>query len=103
MDQVVADLAALDGCRSAMSSQAGRFGAIADRFSRPVVDTTAFGRLPSSNQLASLATQLDETAHAQFTAASTLLGDVERALDAVMRAIEATEHANTSQINAIRV
>ncbi|WP_433266453.1 hypothetical protein ACQPZF_40885 [Actinosynnema sp. CS-041913] len=92
---------AMEQCRSTVSAQAGQFGAVGDGFSGHYADPDIFGKLANSGGLSSAAAELDRTAGAEFAAAESLLGKVERALDAVQAAVVDTEDANAASFRAV--
>jgi hypothetical protein len=85
---------AMEQCRTAVSSQAGQFGAIGDSVSAPNLGGDVFGKLDSSARFASAVTSLATSAGHELTAAEGVLGKVERALDAVQASVADTEDAN---------
>lgn len=78
---------AMERCRSTASSQAGQFGAVGDGFANLYGNPDIFGKLASSGAVASAASSLDEAAGAEFAAAETLLGKVDRALDKIQQSV----------------
>ncbi|WP_121000548.1 hypothetical protein [Saccharothrix australiensis] len=92
---------AMEQCRSAVSAQAGQFGAVGDGFSGLYTDPGIFGTLANSGGLSSAAGELDGKAGTEFAAAESLLGKVERALDAVQGAVVDTEGANAASFRAV--
>ncbi len=101
MPGFTADLGGLDSCRRAILSQAGQFGAIADRFSGRDVDASTFGTLPVAGPLAELACLVDAATSHEFGAAESFLRGVERALDDVRHGLTQAERVNVSTIRAI--
>ncbi|MBP2475765.1 hypothetical protein JOF53_004637 [Crossiella equi] len=89
---------ALEGCRTTVASQAGQFGAVGDRFPKTAVNAAAFGKLADSAAMAQAVGVLDAAMNDEFNAAETLLGKVDRALDAVQRTVEDTERANADGV-----
>ncbi len=92
---------AMEQCRSTVSAQAGQFGAVGDGFAGHYPDPDIFGKLANSGGLSSAAAGLDEKAGAEFLAAETLLGKVERALDAIQGAVVDTEDAVAASFRAV--
>ncbi|GAA1349813.1 hypothetical protein [Saccharothrix algeriensis] len=92
---------AMEQCRSTMGAQAGRFGAVGDGFSGVHAEPGIFGELADSGGLSAAAAELDRKAGAEFAAAESLLGRVERALDAVQGAVVDTEDANAASFRAV--
>ncbi|MCO1579670.1 MULTISPECIES: hypothetical protein [unclassified Crossiella] len=90
---------ALESCRTTVAGQAGQFGAVGDRFPQGGANAAMFGKLADSGALAQALDALDKSMNAEFEAAQTLLGKVERALDAVQRTVEDTERANASGVS----
>ncbi|MCP2166175.1 hypothetical protein [Goodfellowiella coeruleoviolacea] len=92
---------AMEQCRSTVSSQAGQFGGIGDGFSGQGGSGDIFGKLPSSAGLSGAVDSFNSTMGAEFAAAESVLGKVERALDAVEQTVADTEQANTNSLTAV--
>jgi hypothetical protein len=92
---------AMEQCRSTVSAQAGQFGAVGDGFSGHYVEPDIFGTLASSGALSAAASELDRKAGAEFAAAESVLGEVERAIDAVQRSVVDVEAANAGSFRAV--
>jgi hypothetical protein len=91
---------ALDQCRTTVKAQSSQFGSLGDGFKDPSVNAAMFGKLPSSNGLASAAGAANGTFGGELHGAESLLGKVERALDAVQSSVEGTERHNTTGLTA---
>jgi len=92
---------AMEQCRSTVRTQAGQFGAVGDGFSGNYADSGIFGELASSGGLSEAVSGLDRKAGAEFAAAESLLGEVERAIDAVQRSVVDVEAANAGSFRAV--
>jgi hypothetical protein len=92
---------AVEQCRSTMSGQAGQFGAIGDGFANQYGNPDIFGKLASSSGLSSAASGLDQSVGSEFAAAETLLGKVERTLDAVQQNVVDTEESNVNSFRMV--
>lgn len=92
---------ALEQCRSTVSTQAGQFGAVGDGFSGLHADPGIFGKLASSGGLSEAASELDRKAGVEFAAAESVLGRVERAVDAIQQSVVDVETANAQSFRAV--
>ncbi|MFD1148232.1 hypothetical protein [Saccharothrix hoggarensis] len=92
---------AMEHCRSTVGTQAGQFGAVGDGFSGHYADPGIFGELASSGALSAAASELDRKAGAEFAAAESLLGKVERAIDAVQQSVVDVEAANVDSFRVV--
>lgn len=92
---------AMEQCRSTVRTQAGQFGAVGDGFSGHYAEPDIFGTLASSGGLSAAASELDRKAGAEFAAAESVLGEVERAIDAVQRSVVDVETANAGSFRAV--
>ncbi|MEU4806756.1 hypothetical protein [Actinosynnema sp. NPDC023587] len=92
---------AMEQCRSTVGAQAGQFGAVGDGFSGHYPEPDIFGKLANSGGLSSAAAELDGKAGAEFAAAESLLGEVERALDRIQGAVVDVEDANAASFRTV--
>ncbi|MCP2262100.1 hypothetical protein LX15_005832 [Streptoalloteichus tenebrarius] len=84
---------ALEQCRTTVSSQASQFGAIGDGFPNQCGNPSIFGKLGSSGGLSSAVDRFTALVGEEFAAAESLMGKVERALDAVQQSVRQAEDA----------
>ncbi|SHE54831.1 hypothetical protein [Streptoalloteichus hindustanus] len=82
---------ALEQCRTTISGQASQFGAIGDGFPNQCGNPSIFGRLDGSAGLSSAVDKFTALVGAEFAAAESLMGKVERALDAVQQSVQQAE------------
>ncbi|CCH35494.1 hypothetical protein ABZ816_12895 [Actinosynnema sp. NPDC047251] len=92
---------AMEQCRSTVGAQAGQFGAVGDGFAGHYPDPDIFGKLANSGGLSAAAAELDTKAGAEFAAAESLLGEVERALDRIQGAVVDVEDANAASFRVV--
>ncbi|MGW4412185.1 hypothetical protein ACWEJ6_49880 [Nonomuraea sp. NPDC004702] len=74
---------ALDDCRIAAKTVAGKFGDLAEGFPAGAADSSIFGKLADSAALATAVDQVESVADREFGKAKSLVQSVERALDLV--------------------
>ncbi|NUO96804.1 MAG: hypothetical protein HOV96_15060 [Nonomuraea sp.] len=74
---------ALDDCRTAAKTVAGKFGDLADGYPAKAADSSIFGKLAGSSALATAVDLVESTADREFGKAKSLVQSVERALDLV--------------------
>ncbi|GLZ33276.1 hypothetical protein Lesp02_54640 [Lentzea sp. NBRC 105346] len=92
---------AMEQCRTTVSSQAGKFGAIGDGFSGHYGNSDIFGKLSASGSMAGSVSSMDEAAGQEFAAAEKLLGKVERTLDTVQSSVADIEESNVQSFRAV--
>lgn len=92
---------AMEQCRTTVSSQAGQFGAIGDGFSNQYGNPDIFGKLSASGSMAGSVSSMDEAAGREFAAAETVLGKVERTLDAVQQNVTDIEESNVQSFRTV--
>ncbi|MFI9006919.1 hypothetical protein ACIGNX_06785 [Actinosynnema sp. NPDC053489] len=92
---------AMEQCRSTARTQAGQFGAVGDGFAGHYADPDIFGALGSSGALSAAASEVDRKAGEEFAAAESVLGKVERAIDAVQQSVVDVEAANAGSFRAV--
>ncbi|NUR88107.1 MAG: hypothetical protein HOY71_28810 [Nonomuraea sp.] len=74
---------ALDDCRIAAKTVAGKFGDLAEGYPAKAADSSIFGKLADSSALATAVDLVESTADREFGKAKSLVQSVERALDLV--------------------
>jgi hypothetical protein len=72
----------IDTARTAIASEAGKFGAVGDDVPADVA-AGMFGTLGNSGALATAVGALCHALRGEFTAAETLIGSIERAMDSM--------------------
>lgn len=92
---------AMEQCRTTVSSQAGKFGAIGDGFSNQYSNPAIFGKLSASGAMSGSVSSVDEAAAREFAAAEGLLGKVERTLDAVQQSVASAEETNMQSFRTV--
>ncbi|SFL23791.1 hypothetical protein SAMN05216275_1892 [Streptosporangium canum] len=75
---------ALDDCRTAAKKIAGKFGDLAETYPAQTTDSSMFGRLTSSSELATLVDGIEKTVDSE-------MGDVQNKLKGVERALSTVE------------
>ncbi|MBM7770793.1 hypothetical protein JOD54_000997 [Actinokineospora baliensis] len=91
------NLQAIEQCRAAIAGQTGPIAATGDALPRDASGAT-FGGLPSSEALAGAVRALASTAGDDLDRAGTLLGSVDRALDAIGTSVANNEQAATRSL-----
>lgn len=79
--------------RQTIGAEAGKFGSVGDGIPQSV-DAAMFGTLANSAAVAKAVGALCSSVRAEYTKAETLVGAIERALDANLTNSTATEHDN---------
>jgi hypothetical protein len=79
--------------RQTIGAEAGKFGSVGDGIPQSV-DAAMFGTLANSAAVANAVSALCSSVRAEYTKAETLVGAIERALDANLTNSTATEHDN---------
>ncbi|WP_018686670.1 hypothetical protein [Actinokineospora enzanensis] len=93
------NLQAIEQCRAAVSGQVGPMAASGDDLPRDAVGSV-FGTLPSSAALAEAVRKLAQTASTEVDKAGTLLGTIDRALDAIGQSVTNNEQASAQSMRA---
>ncbi len=91
---------AMEGCRIAVSAQAGHLGGVGDRIGGADLPAGALGGLDAAGALSGAVSQFRQKLTQDFHAAEQLLIGVERALDAVQTSVAEVEAANTAGLSA---
>ena len=91
---------AIDGCRSAMSTQAGQFGGVGDGFQGAATSADAFGKLDASAGFASAIDGFASSVHGELQAAENLLRKVESSLDSIETTVQDVEQQNKKGLTA---
>lgn len=92
----------MDQARQTIGAEAGKFGAVGDAVPASVA-AGMFGTLPNSAGLAQAASTLCSSVRSEFAKAESLVGAIERTLDANMTNSAATEHDNGSSFTSQQV
>ncbi len=91
---------AMEGCRTAVSAQAGHLGGIGDGLGGLELPAGALGRLGAAGALSGAVSEFRRKLTQEFQAAEQLLIGVERALDAVQTSVADVEAANTAGLRS---
>lgn len=91
---------AMEGCRTAVSAQAGHLGGVGDAMGGGDLPAGALGRLDGAGALTGAVSQFRQKLTQDFQAAEQLLIGVERALDVVQTSVADVEAANTAGLRA---
>jgi len=83
----------IGAARQAIGAEAGKFGSVGDGIPQSV-DAGMFGTLGNSGAVASAVSALCASLRSEYAKAETLVGAIERALDANLTNNSATEHNN---------
>ncbi|SDC88320.1 hypothetical protein [Actinokineospora iranica] len=94
------NLQAIEQCRAAVAGQTGPMAAAGDDLPRDA-DAGVFGELPSSAALAEAVRALARSASDELDRAGTLLGSVDRALDAIGQSVANTEQTATTSLTSV--
>lgn len=79
---------AINGCMQKAQDFKSKFGQIADTFPTDDAGSGAYGKLPSSEGVASAVSALSTAMNKEFSAAETKLDGVARSLDAVAQSVQ---------------
>jgi hypothetical protein len=90
----------IDQARSTIGAEAGKFGSVGDAVPTSV-DAGMFGTLGNSAAAASAASALCAALHAEYVAAESLVGQIERTLDATITSTGTTETDNEQNISNV--
>lgn len=93
---------AMEGCRTAVSAQAGHLGGVGDGIAGGDLPAGALGQLDPGGALSGAVSQFRQKLTREFQVAEQLLIGVERALDAVQTSMADVEAANTAGLTASR-
>lgn len=94
------NLDAINACMQKALDYKPKFGEISDSFPETSTDSAAYGTLPSSGAVSQAVDALNSAMHKEFDAAEAKLDQVARALDAVVRSVQAMEDNNAHSMTA---
>lgn len=94
------NLDAINACMQKAQDYQPKFGEISDTFPEGQADQSAYGTLPSSGAVSQAVDTLNSAMRKEFGAAESKLGQVARALDAVVQSVRNTEGNNVQSMTA---
>jgi hypothetical protein len=83
----------IDNAASAIGGQAGKFGSVGDQVPQNV-NGAMFGTMADSSAVAGAVSALCSALHTEYSAAESLVGQIQRSLDATTQNNSDTEQAN---------
>ncbi|KAA2260100.1 hypothetical protein F0L68_20450 [Solihabitans fulvus] len=92
---------ALEQCRTMASGQASQFGGLGDGFAQHHGNPAIFGKLTSSAGISAAVDSLCAAVRTEFAAAESVLGKVERAVDAITQSTADVEQANAGSFKSV--
>ncbi len=96
------DMTGIGQARQTIGAEAGKFGAVGDGVPQDV-DAGMFGTLANSSALAQAASALCSSVRTEYAKAETLVGAIERTLDANVTNKADTEQGNKNILTAQQV
>jgi hypothetical protein len=96
------DVADIDQARQLIGGEAGKFGSVGDGIPQSI-SAGMFGTLPNSSEVAQAVTALCASLRTEYAKAETLVGAIERTLDANLTNKSATEQDTKKTFTAQQV